>query len=137
MGLLDSVIGALAQGQGGARGGQGDLLNLVLGMLAQNAPGGGLGGMLARAQQGGLGDIVQSWIGTGQNLPVSPEQLQSMLGDDTLGQLARQLGLSTGDAAGQLSQVLPDVVDRLTPQGRVPDAGLGGVEDLLSAFLKR
>jgi uncharacterized protein YidB (DUF937 family) len=137
MGLLDSVVGALGQGQGG---GQPDLMQLVLGLLGNDASGGGLGGLgglLARAQQGGLGDIVQSWIGTGQNLPVAPEQLQAMLGPDTLGRLAQQLGLSTGDAAGQLSQLLPQVVDQLTPQGRLPEGGLGDVGALLSGFLKR
>lgn len=134
MGLFDSVVGALGQAQGG---GQPDLMQLVVGLLGNDAPGGGLGALLQRAQQGGLGDIVQSWIGSGQNLPVAPEQLQAILGDDTLGRLAQQLGLSSGDAAGQLSQVLPQVVDRLTPQGRLPEGGLGDVGALLSAFLKR
>lgn len=135
MGLLDSVIGALGQAQGGA--GQPDLMRLVAGLLADNAPGGGLGGLLQRAQQGGLGDIVQSWIGSGQNLPVSAGQLQSMLGDDVLGPLAAQLGLAPSDAAGQLSQVLPQLVDQLTPQGRLPEAGLGDVGGLLASLLKR
>ncbi len=136
MGLLDSVIGALGQAQGQGRG-QPDLMSAVIGMLGNDAPGGGLAGLLAKAQQGGLGDIVQSWIGSGQNLPISAGQLQSMLGEDTLGALARQLGLAPGDAAGQLSQVLPQMVDRMTPQGRLPEGGLGNVGDLLGAFLKR
>lgn len=136
MGLLDSVIGALGQARGGS-GGQPDLMNLVVGLLANNAPGGGLGGLLQRAQQAGLGDIVQSWIGSGQNLPVSAPQLQSMLGDDLLGKLAGQLGVSSGDAAGQLSQVLPQLVDQLTPQGRMPEGGLGDVGGLLASLLKR
>lgn len=134
MGLLDSVVGALGQGGGG---GQPDLMRVIASLLADNGPGGGLGGLLSKAQQGGLGDIVQSWIGSGQNLPVSGGQLQSMLGDDLLGQIAGQLGLSKDDTAGQLSQALPQMVDRMTPQGRLPEGGLGDMGALLSAFLKR
>lgn len=146
MGLLDSVIGALAGAQGGsgagAGGGQAQLIQIVLGMLAQAGGGsggaangglGGLGELVSRMQQGGLGDVVGSWIGTGQNLPISGDQLGSVLGPDALAQIAAQLGLSHGDAADQLSQVLPQVVDHLTPQGRLPEGGLaeaGGVGDI-------
>lgn len=141
MGLLDSVIGALGQG---SAGGQGDLLQAVMGLLANDGAGqigpgglGGLGGLLAKAQQGGLGDIVQSWIGQGQNLPISADQLQALLGNDTLATLARQLGLAPGAAAGSLSELLPQVVDRLTPQGQLPQGGLGPAADLLAGFLRR
>ena len=136
MGLLDSVIGALGQAQGQGHG-QPDLMSVVAGMLANDGPSGGLGGLLAKAQQGGLGDIVQSWIGSGQNLPISADQLQSMLGGDTLGPLASQLGLAPGDVAGQLSQILPQLVDQLTPNGRMPEGGLGNLGDLLGAVLRR
>jgi len=126
MGLLDSVIGAL--GQGGSGGGQGDVLSAVLGFL-NNQPG-GLPGLVARFQQGGLGDVVGSWISTGQNLPISPEQLHNVLGGDAVAGLAQQLGLSHGDAAGQLSQLLPQVVDKLTPNGQLPSGDLGSLGDI-------
>lgn len=162
MGLLDSVIGALgqAQGQGGAAGGdaggalggllgslmgggaggagggQAEVLGTVLGMLANDAQGGGLGGLIAKFQQAGMGDVVGSWISSGQNLPISPEQLGGVLGEDTLAGLARQLGLGSGsEVAGPLSQLLPQVVDRLTPGGQLPEGGLGNLSDLLGGSL--
>lgn len=140
MGLLDSLVGALGQGSSG--GGQDQLINLVLGMLANNgsgggAGGGGLGALVEQFQRGGLGDVVNSWVGTGQNLPVSPGQLEQVLGGDTIAQIARQMGLSHGDAAGQLSSLLPEVIDRLTPNGRVPEGGLGNIGDLLGMLARR
>lgn len=136
MGLLDSVIGALGQAQGQGQG-QGDLLNAVVGMLGNDSPLGGLAGLAARFQQGGLGDVLQSWVSTGQNQPISGEQLNQVLGSDTLSALARQLGLPQGDLAGQLSSLLPQVIDQLTPHGQMPQGGLGQAGDLLGALLKR
>jgi uncharacterized protein YidB (DUF937 family) len=131
----------LAGGQGGAGGGNAALLNAVVGMLANGGQaggqGGGLGAILANAQQAGLGDVVGSWIGKGQNMPISADQLGSVLGSDTLSNLANQLGMSHGDAASQISQILPDVVDRLTPHGQAPQGGLGNVGDLLGMLMKR
>jgi uncharacterized protein YidB (DUF937 family) len=136
MGLLDSVIGSvLGGGQGG--GGNGQLLQAVLGMLGNDAAGGGLGGLLQKAQSAGLGEVVGSWISTGQNLPVSADQLQGMLGNEQVSAMAQQLGVNPGDLLGQLSTMLPQVVDQLTPQGQLPEGGLGNVGDLLGQFLKR
>ncbi len=154
MGLLDSVIGALGQTQGGSGaggGGQAQLINLVLGMLANQGGGqagagplgglGGLGGLLEKFQQSGLGDVAASWVSTGQNQPISPEQMGNALGPDVLGGLAQQMGLSPGDTAGQLSQILPQLIDQLTPNGQVPQGGLdiGGLDlgGLLGGLLKR
>ncbi|MFT3954011.1 MAG: YidB family protein [Piscinibacter sp.] len=143
MGLLDSVIGALGQGgQGGDGGGQAALLQAVLAMLAGQggAQGGGLGNLgdlVSRFQQGGLGDVVGSWVGTGQNLPVSPDQLGSVLGDDVLGQLSRSTGMDSGDLLGPLSQILPQVVDRLTPDGQLPQSGGLDVGAVLGQLLRR
>ncbi len=133
MGLLDTVIGALGQGQGGGAGGnpQAALISAVIGMLGQGggqAGGlGGLAGLVAKMQQGGLGDVAASWVGTGQNLPVSPEQLGSVLGGDAIGSLSSQLGMKQGDLLGQLAQLLPQVVDKLTPQGQIPEGDIGGL----------
>lgn len=139
MGLLDSVLGAIGGAQGGQGGGQAALINAVIGMLANQGGGqgglGGLGGLIGKFQQGGLGDVVGSWVGTGQNMPVSPDQLSNVLGSDTIGNLAQQLGLSQGDVAGQLSQILPQVVDKLTPNGQVPEGGLGDVGSLLGQLM--
>ena len=156
--LLQALIGMMARRatQGGG-GGIGGMLGGVLGN--RGAPGGavtqgggmgglgGLGGLGALAglamlanklRQGGLGDAVGSWIGTGQNQPVSGQQLQGALGDDVIGELAGQFGLSQDEVSGQLAGVLPEVVNHVTPDGQWPDAGgsgsgndgLAGVEDI-------
>lgn len=142
MGLLDSVIGALGspqQAQPGGSGGSGDLLGAIVGMLGQQGGGGlgGLGGLLQKFEQAGLGHVASSWIGTGANHPVSPDQLGGVLGSDMVSNLAKQLGINPQDALGQLSQMLPHVVDKLTPQGRIPQGdlqsmggGSGGIADL-------
>lgn len=146
MGLLDSLIGGALQGglggtagnaPDGGGGAQAALLQAVLSMLGNDSAHGGLGGLVAKFQQGGLGDVMSSWISTGQNLPISPDQLRGALGDDTLGQLARQIGGSQDDLLGQLTQLLPQVVDKLTPQGQVPQGGLGNISDLLGMLGRR
>lgn len=93
----------------------------------QSAPGDGAGGLLAglgglldKLQNGGLGNVVNSWVGSGQNRPLSPGQLGPALGSDLLKTLAQRSGLSEEELTKQLSQVLPGVVDKLTPAGRVP-----------------
>ena len=137
MGLLDSVVGMLGAGQGSGGGGNAALLNAVIGMLGNDAKGGGLAAILGKAQQGGLGDVVSSWIGTGQNLPIAPDQLSNILGSDMVANIAKQLGVSNGDAASQLSQLFPEVVDKLTPRGQIPQGGLGNVSDLLGQLMRR
>ena len=130
MDLLDAVTGAMGQPPGGGVG-QADLLGAVIGMLGQGGGQtgglGGLAGLVARFQQNGLGDVANSWVGTGQNLPISPEQLGGVLGGDMVSGLARQLGLNQGALLGQLSQMLPQVVDKLTPNGQMPQGDLGSL----------
>jgi len=81
---------------------------------------GGLGGLLNKLQQGGLGNATNSWVGSGQNQPVSPGQIGSALGPNIIKTLAQQTGISEDELTKQLSQVLPGVVDKLTPNGRLP-----------------
>jgi uncharacterized protein YidB (DUF937 family) len=81
---------------------------------------GGLGGLLDKLQKGGLGDVANSWIGSEQNRPVSPKQLSPALGSDIIKALAQRSGLSEEELTKQLSQILPGVVDKLTPAGRLP-----------------
>ena len=81
---------------------------------------GGLGGLLEKLQKGGLANAANSWIGSGQNHPVSPGQLGSALGPDVIKSLAGRTGLSEEELTKQLSQILPGVVDNLTPAGRIP-----------------
>ena len=134
-GLADVLGGLLGQGQGGAQaggaGGLAALLPVVIGMLANNGQGGGgLGGLMEKFNQAGLGDVLGSWIGTGQNTPISGEQLGEVLGGDAMGELAAKLGMNEGDAAGELAQVLPGLIDKLTPQGAAPEDGFGDAGDL-------
>jgi uncharacterized protein YidB (DUF937 family) len=81
---------------------------------------GGLGGLLNKLQQGGIGNAANSWVGSGQNQPVSPGQLGSALGPNIIKTLAQQSGLSEDELTKQLSQFLPGIVDKLTPNGRLP-----------------
>ncbi len=82
---------------------------------------GGLGGMLRRFQQSGHTDVINSWIGPGQNQPIAPDQLHQALGPEAVNNLARLTGLPQNDLLSELARVLPGVVDKLTPQGRMPD----------------
>ena len=81
---------------------------------------GGLGGLLGKLEQGGLGDVAKSWVGSGQNQPVSPSSLGSALGPSIIKALAEKTGMSEQEVTAQLSQVLPGFVDKVTPQGRLP-----------------
>ena len=81
---------------------------------------GGLGGLLEKLQQSGQGDVAKSWVGSGQNQPISPGQLSSALGPSLIKTLAEKTGMSEQDVTAQLSNILPGFVDKLTPQGRVP-----------------
>ena len=153
MGLLDSVLGSVLGGRqaGGQGGGIGaDLLMQVVGGLISGGGGGGvaggLGSLLQQFEKAGLGHVVQSWVGSGQNLPISADQLQQVLGGDQVSAMAQQAGTSHGDLMSQLSQLLPQVVDQLTPQGQMPAAGGGGgggadfggmLSSVLGGLLKR
>lgn len=141
MGLLDQlagqVLGNLAGGTSGSQGGgQSLLMQLVLGMI-QNQPG-GLGGLLGRFQQAGLTEQASSWVSTGQNLPISGGQLENALGADAIGNIAQQLGMSQGDASGALANLLPGVIDQLTPQGQVTEGAAlnDGIAALARSFLR-
>jgi uncharacterized protein YidB (DUF937 family) len=81
----------------------------------------GLGGLLERFRQGGLEDIIKSWIGRGPNKSVSPAQLQQALGPETVDGLAKEAGLPRDDLLSQLSRLLPDIIDRLSPNGKLPN----------------
>lgn len=109
--------GATAAGPGGMGGLGGGLTSGGLGGLM----GGGLGGLLERFAQNGHGDAMNSWIGKGANQSIEPHQLDTALGSGTVDELSRQTGLDRGDLLSQLSEALPQVVDGLTPQGRLPE----------------
>lgn len=135
MGLMDMVGGLLGQGgqaqQGVQDQGGNPLLGMVMGLI-QNHPG-GIQGLLAQFQEKGLGDQVASWIGTGANQPISAENVQAALGSDQLQQLAGQMGVSHDEAASGLAGLLPQVVDKLSPEGNLPEGG--NVMNMLKGLL--
>jgi uncharacterized protein YidB (DUF937 family) len=113
-GLLASLMGGMQQG-GGAQ--QSPLMQIALQLMQQN---GGLPGILGKFQQAGYGAQADSWVSTGQNQPISADALSQVLGHGQLAQIAQQLCMSQGEAAGGLASVLPQLVDRMTPHGQVP-----------------
>lgn len=119
MGLLDQVVGGLAAN---ALGGKGNGLAEMAMQLVNQYPG-GLGGLVQAFRQGGLGEIVDSWVSTGQNLPVSGDQLSSVLGSDVIGTLAGQAGVAPQELSSGLAALLPGLVDQLTPGGKLPEGG--------------
>jgi uncharacterized protein YidB (DUF937 family) len=126
MGLLDSLAGSvLGKVLGGGQ--QNALVEGVLGMLgkgdAQGGGTGGLAGLVDQLKQKGLGEHVASWVGTGQNMPVSADQVQHALGADTIQQLAAKAGVSPEQTSGGLAHLLPQLIDKLTPDGNVPAGG--------------
>jgi uncharacterized protein YidB (DUF937 family) len=149
LGGLDDLLGSLTGGrsgtatggpgaQGGLGSGGGGLASIamtVLSMLMSQrggqgssggrgdalGGGGGLGGLLEKLQQGGLGNQTRSWVEAGQNESISATQVRDALGDDTVNEVATRAGVSREEAADGLAGLLPQLVDRLTPEGRVPD----------------
>ncbi|MDQ0504943.1 YidB family protein [Xanthobacter agilis] len=132
MGLFDQMMGGVLNNmlsQASGSGGLGNLLNSALsGPMAQALPGmlngalakteyGSLDGLLAQLQESGLGDQVASWLSSGPNAPVSAEQIISALGESQIGQMAAGVGLPTERLTELLSQFLPALVDKLSPNG--------------------
>ena len=132
MGLLDSVIGSLMGGGASGGGGGSPMGSVLMGLLGgqggqaqagQGMMGGGLGSLMGSFEQAGLGHLAQSWVGNGPNQPVSPDQLQSVFGQQQVQSMASQSGMAPGDFLSQLSQHLPQAVHGMTPNGRLPDEG--------------
>jgi len=131
MGLFDSVVGGVLNNLGGnAQAGGGDIMQMVIGLMQQN---GGLAGLVEMFNNSGLSKQAASWVGTGDNLPVSADQISKVLGSGQLGELAGKFGIDPQQASGMLAQYLPDIVNQMTPQGRLPDNAAGG--DALSQGL--
>ena len=132
MGLLDTVLGSLMGGAGGSASPMGNVLSGLLGgggqqggmgMAQGGGMGNGLGGLISQFEQAGLGHVAQSWVGNGPNQSVSPQQLQSVFGEQQVQGMASQAGMQPSDFLSQLSQHLPNAVHGMTPNGRLPDEG--------------
>jgi uncharacterized protein YidB (DUF937 family) len=124
MGLLDQIVKGLAgKFLGGGGGTQNPLLDMALGLI-NNPQAGGLGGLIETFKSKGLGDAVSSWVSTGQNQPVSGEQIQHVLGKEQIEQIAEKIGISKGEVSSGLASILPQIIDKLTPNGTLPESGL-------------
>jgi uncharacterized protein YidB (DUF937 family) len=111
MGLLDGMLGGVV----------GAVATNAINNLIQHH--GGVGGIVQQLEKGGLGETVKSWVGKGANLPVSPGQLQQAFSPEKIGQLAQSLGVSPNELLQKIAAVLPDAIDKMTPDGVVPKAG--------------
>ena len=118
MGLLDDLSTAVSGGQNQSPEITGHVLDMI-----KNHPG-GLSGLVQSFQNNGLGSVVSSWISTGQNQPVSGDQLESVLGSSQITALAAKAGISPDQAKAALTQILPQMVDKLSPNGQLPQGGL-------------
>jgi uncharacterized protein YidB (DUF937 family) len=115
MGILDSLESSGILGQLGAA-----VLPAVLGEVMGSGGQGGLNAIVAKLQQAGLGDIAKSWIGTGQNLPITADQLKQVLGSDVVRQLAAKYNIPIDQVAEVLAHQLPQAVDKASPDGKLP-----------------
>lgn len=124
MGLLDAAMGMLNQASGQSQDGdiKAKLIQAVISMIASKAQDGGLQNLMSSFQNAGLGDIINSWVGNGENLPISAEQIMKALGGGQLGQLAQSAGVSEGQAASGLADLLPGLINQMTPNGQAGDA---------------
>jgi len=108
MSLLDGLLGGVVGGE---------MATMVNSFIQQH---GGVQGIVAQLEKQGFGPTVQSWVGTGANQPISPDQVHQAFGGGTLAQLAAKVGMNPQELAQKLSQVLPTAIDKLTPEGKVP-----------------
>ncbi len=129
MGLLDSVAGAMLGKLGGEQGG---MAQIAMDLFNQN---GGLSGILDKFKQGGLGETAASWVGKGENMPVSSDQIASVLGSGAIAEMAAKFGINPETLSAQIAQHLPGVVDKLTPDGEVP-AESGNILSTVLGMLK-
>jgi uncharacterized protein YidB (DUF937 family) len=119
MGLFDEVAGGLLKQVLSSPGTQKAVMEMIMGLL-KGPESGGLEGMAQKFNEKGLGDTMSSWIGKGENLPISPDQILQVLGSGQVQQIAEKLGVSSGEASSGLAEMLPQVVDKLTPDGSLP-----------------
>lgn len=120
MGVFDDIAGKVLGQSGGA---DSTLIKGIVEMISSKE-GGGLGGVIQSFQQKGLGNIISSWIGTGPNAPISPEQVKEGLGSERIQSLAAKAGISTEETAAKLSVQMPELIDKATPNGVVPEGGI-------------
>ena len=133
MGFLDDVMKAVGGATGAADPAHHSLATDLLGMVSGAGASAGLTGLVNAFNQKGLGDVMSSWVSTGRNLPISPEQIQNVLGSAQVQALAAKAGIDPAKASAAIAQILPHLVDRATPNGQIPSSG--GLMDMISGVL--
>ena len=102
--------------------------------LINNPKTGGIEGLVETFKNKGLGGIMSSWISTGENQPISKEQISDVLGNDQIRKMARKIGISPEETTGGLVSLLPEIIDKLTPNGKLPEGGV--LDEVLKALRK-
>jgi len=124
--ILKSVLGGSGEGSGEGSG-KLDIMSIITGLLGGQG-GAGLDGLVKQFTEKGLGDVVSSWVGKGDNAPVTPEQVKDVFGEKGIDEIATKTGLDKDEVTGQLSDLLPKAIDKVTPEGKLPDANEGGID---------
>jgi len=116
MDVLDKVKSAIGSVVGNK---QNEIMPIIINLISEQS--GGLSGLIQKFTSKGLGNIATSWVGTGKNLPISPAQIQDVLGADAIKNMSSKLGMDTNTFTKQLSNLLPEAVNTLTPDGKIPE----------------
>lgn len=130
MDIINKVVGAVT-------GGNNSLMSSVMGMLSGGSgPGNGIGALMEKFTQNGLGAKVQSWVGQGENQEVSAEEISNALGQEQIQAMAQESGMEPNEVAAQLSKVLPQAVDQATPDGKAPEGAfdIGSLTSMLGGL---
>lgn len=136
MGMLESLIGSVLQSSGSSPAQQQQHSDIVSGLMGLiNSPQiGGLAGLVGSFQKSGLGDLVDKWVAVGPNPAATPSQIQQGLGAGALNSLSQQVGIDPAQLASQLGTLLPALIDKLTPNGKVEEPAAGGLLGALSGL---
>ena len=99
-----------------------EIMPIIISLISEQS--GGLSGLVQKFTSNGLGDVVSSWVGTGEKLPISADQISKVLGPDTIKSIVEKTGLDTNAVTGQLTTLLPEAVNKLTPDGNIPEGDM-------------
>lgn len=130
MGLFNDVVSLIGKKLGGDSQ-QNSLIEQAMAMI-NNPETGGISGLIEKFQKNGLGEVVSSWIGTGANQPVSADQISGALGKESITEIAGKVGVSENQISDSLASILPQIIDKLTPDGKIPEGSI--LEKSLSAL---
>ena len=135
--MLDKLLTGALQGMMGGQNTQDPLMRIIGSLLSNSGGSGGLAELIQQFQQAGLGDQAQSWVGRGENMPISIEQLMQVFGAGPMEQMARGAGLDQHQFGARMAELLPQSVDRLTPEGQLPRGGVDDALAMLSQMMPR